>query len=506
MRARGILRAAGCAALIGLSMPDRAGAAPAESGLGPLLELIETVESKYAGDGARSQEELVKDALGGMVASLDRYSEFLDQQKYKDLQEDTRGSFGGVGIEIGPVNGRLSVIAPIEGTPAEKAGLQGGDIIAFIGREPTDGMKITDAVHRIKGPPGTTVTLTIQRGDEPLKDYVLTRAIITPVNIRDAVLEADRIGYVTIKSFSERTTENLADALRRFEAAKLRGVILDLRGNPGGLLAEATRVADLFLEPGQAIVSTEGRDPAQRAKYYATVKPGGPVTVPLVVLTNEHSASGSEIVAGALKDHGRAVLMGRRTFGKASVQSITPVSRDRMLALRLTVARYYTPTHNEIHEIGVEPDVTLPPDRVWPALRRHREGAAFNLFAGEVLLPAASNGATSTGWLDGAGLKEGKLFLAGRRQEERRLGERIVEEYRRWADRRSLSLTDGEWADAGDEIVRQVRIATMRRVKGEEAARRYSVEFDVQVKAAVALLKLSQGPGGAPGTARAAVR
>ncbi len=481
-------------------------AAPAGGGLLPLLDLIETVESKYAGEGAASQEDLIKQALGGMVASLDRYSEFLDQQKYKDLQEDTKGSFGGVGIEIAIVSGRLSVLAPIEGTPADKAGLLGGDIIAFIGGTATDDMKIMDAVHRIKGPPGTIVTLTIQRGGEPLKDYPLTRAIIVPVNIRDTVLEADRIGYVTIKSFSERTTDNLADALARFEAAKLRGVILDLRGNPGGLLAEATRVADLFLEPGQAIVSTEGRDPAQRAKYYATVKPGGRVAVPLVVLTNEHSASGSEIVAGALKDHARAVLMGRRSFGKASVQSITPISRDRLLALRLTVAHYYTPNRNEIHEIGVEPDVTLPPERAWPALRKQREEATFNRFSVEVLLPAAATGATSTGWLDAASLKDGKLVLAARRSDERRLDERLFEEYRRWAERRAIVLTEEEWADAESEVVRQVRIATMRRVKGEESARRYAVEFDPQVKAAVALLKLAAAPGGAPGTARAATR
>jgi len=484
MRAPGAVSAA----LLVLAFAGPAEARRNAGALKPLLELIETVEANYAGDPVIREDEVVKQALAGMVADLDRYSEFLDQQKYKDLQEDTRGSFGGVGIEIGIVNGKLSVIAPIEGTPADRAGLLGGDVIAFIDGVPTDDMKIMDAVHRIKGPPGTKVVLAIQREGEPMRDVPLVRALITPVNIRDAVLEDAGVGYVGIRTFSEHTAENLYDALRRFQDAHLKGFILDLRSNPGGLLQEATRVSDLFLPGGAAIVSTEGRDPSQRAKYYASEKRDIP-QLPLIVLVNEYSASGSEIVAGALKDHRRGIIMGRRTFGKASVQSITPITPDRSQAVRLTVARYYTPSHNEIHEVGIEPDVTLPPSRYPPGMRRLFDEGAFNRFAGEVLLPAGA-GQSGTGWLDPAALKDGRLAPPGKGSPPDKLDGRLGAEFRRWADRQGWHETDEAWAELESPVVDQVRIGVMRRVKGEEAARRYAVEFDPQVRTAAALLKL----------------
>ena len=462
---------------------------PDAAALKPLLGLIETVEANYAGDPPLRRDEVVKQAASGMVSSLDRYSEFLDQQKYKDLQEDTRGSFGGIGIEIGIVSGKLSVIAPIEGTPAFAAGLLGGDVIAFINGTPTDDMKIMDAVHRIKGPPGTKVVLTIQREGSPMRDVPLIRAIITPVNIRDTVLEASGIGYVAIHSFSEHTAENLYDALRRFKEGKLKGVILDLRSNPGGLLQEATRVVDLFLPGGVAIVSTEARDPAQRAKYYSSEKMEVP-QFPLVVLVNEWSASGSEIVAGALKDHRRAIIMGRRTFGKASVQSITPVSIDKTQALRMTVARYYTPSHNEIHEVGIEPDVTLPASRYPPGMRRYFDESAFNRFAAEVLIAIGPAGA-GTVWLDAGALKAGRLAPPGKGAAPEKVDGRIGVEFRRWADRQGWNETDEAWDELEDSVVEQVRIAVMRKVKGEESARRYAIEFDPQVRTAAALLTLS---------------
>jgi carboxyl-terminal processing protease len=482
-----------------------------------LLELIETVEVNYAGDPPLKREEVVKQAASGMVGDLDRYSEFLDQQKYRDLQEDTRGSFGGVGIEIGFTNGKLSVIAPIEGTPASAAGLLGGDIIAFIDGTPSDDMKIMEAVHRIKGPPGTKVVLTIQREGSPMRDVPLVRAVITPLNIRDTILGDTGIGYVAIHSFSEHTADNLHEALERFAAAHVNGVILDLRSNPGGLLQEATRVVDLFLPGGLLIVSTEARDPAQRAKWFSSEKKDLP-RFPLVVLVNEYSASASEIVSGALKDHRRAIIMGRRTFGKASVQSITPISEDRAQALRMTVARYYTPSHNEIHEVGIEPDVTLPPARYPPGMRRLFEEAAFNRFVSEVLLaPApvkpstggvgggaatASNASSGTPWLDAEALKAGRLASSTRGTPSARVDGRIAQEFRRWADRQGWIETDETWVEIADFVVEQVRIAVMRKARGEEASRRYGIEFDPQVRTAAALLKLSSATPAAAGPAR----
>ena len=463
------------------------GAAPqAPASLNPLLELIDLVEKHYATDSPVTERDLLDRSLSGMVADLDRYSEFLDQQKFKDLQEDTRGSFGGIGIEIGIQAGKLSVIAPIEGTPAEKAGLLGGDYIAYIDGVPTDDMKLMDAVHRIKGPPGTKVMLTVLREGYPAKDYTMVRAVITPVNIRSRVL--DDTGYVAIKSFSERTSEDLAAALEGFRAKGLRGVILDLRSNPGGLLEEAVRVVDLFLPEGRLIVSTEGRDPSQRTKRFSMRK-RFVMDMPMVVLINEHSASASEIVAGALKDWGRAVLAGRRSFGKASVQAIQPVSRDRSQAVRLTVARYYTSLHREIHEVGIEPDVRLPPLTSSRTVRRLLDDGVFVRMAQD--LPASG-----TGWLDQSALKEGLLLPGLKAQSKERFGERLNDEVRRWLENREGGVTPEEWPDMAEESVVQLRLAVMRKAKGEEAARRFAVEFDPQVMQAGALLKLAAGPSG----------
>ena len=452
-----------------------------ERDIASLTRLMQTVQENYASDETVTTKGLVNTALTGMVAGLDRYSEFLDAQKYKDLQEDTKGFFGGIGIEIGIVNDRLSVIAPIEGTPADRAGLLGGDVIAYINGAATDGMKIMEAVHRIKGVPGTKVVLTIVRENHPPRDVTIARAIITPVNIRDHVVKG--VGYVAIRSFSENTGSKLTEAMNRFVAQKVSGVILDLRSNPGGLLNEACRVADLFMPPGRLIVSTEGRDPAQRAKYYSTEK-GGWFHMPLVVMTNENSASGSEIVAGALKDWGRAVIAGRRSFGKASVQSIQPISADKLSALRLTVAHYYTPKHNEIHEVGIEPDVNLPPYRYSSVVRRLMDDGAFTRFVAEVLV-------TATGWLDADALKDGLAAPAIKDTAPERLDRRIEDELRRFCAAKGFVVPEESWEEIRVQAVQQARIALMRRVKGEEAARVYMVEFDPQIITVADFIKLA---------------
>jgi hypothetical protein len=347
-------------------------------------------------------------------------------------------------------------------------------------------MKLMDAVHHIKGPPGTKVRLTILRAGYQAKDYTMVRAVITPVNIRSRVL--DDVGYVAIKSFSERTSEDLSEALEGFRARGLRGVILDLRSNPGGLLEEAVRVTDLFLPEGKLIVSTEGRDPAQRTKRYSMRK-RFVIDMPMVVLINEHSASASEIVSGALKDWGRAVLAGRRSFGKASVQAIQPVSRDRSQAVRLTVARYYTPLHREIHEVGIEPDVRLPPLTMSRTVRRLMDDGIFVRMAQE--LPASG-----TGWLDQSALKEGLLVSGLKDQSKGRFEDRLSDEVRRWLENREGGVTPEEWPDVAEESLVQFKLAIMRRAKGEEAARKFAVEFDPQVRQAGALLKLAAAPSG----------
>lgn len=476
---RGALLAAVAAALF--SSAALGATAKDTDTLRPLVDLIETVRTHYVGDAQLHTKGLINEALKGMVAGLDRYSEYLDQQRYKDLQDDTRGSFNGVGIAIGIVSDKLMVIAPIEGTPADRAGLQGGDVIAYIDGFPTDGIKIMDAVHRIKGPRGTKVTLTIFREGEPPRDVVLKRAKITPVNIRAHIM--DGIGYVAIRSFPQHTADKLSEVLESFQAAHVEGVILDLRRNPGGLLKEAYRVADLFLPGDKLIVSTEGRDPEQTKKHYSTDKQLVR-RVPLVVLTSEHSASASEIVAGALQDWGRAVIMGRRTFGKASVQSIQPISSSRAQALRMTVARYYTPQHNKIHEIGIQPDVTLLPQKYSPTYRRLRTARTFTKFA-------ATLNTESAAWLDPSALREGRLTLTEVSGGPDRTEDRLAEELHNWINAKGPDVSDATWDEVEEKAVQQVRLAVMRKIKGEEAAKRMAVQFDLQVGIAAKLLRLA---------------
>ena len=448
----------------------------------PVFDVMQTVSENYAGDKKYTQDDMVNAALTGITGGLDRYSEFLDQQAFKDMKDETKGQFGGVGIELGFMGSKLSVIAPIEGTPADKAGLRGGDHIARVDGTSTDGMKIIDAVHRIKGPPGTKVVLTILREGFSPRDYTLLRAIITPVNVRWRVMD-NGIGYATIRSFSEKTAENLAVALDEFRKKKVTGVILDLRSNPGGLLAEAVRVVDLFLPGGKLIVSTEGRDPRQSARYFSNPKLS-PATFPLVVLTNDHSASASEIVSGALKDWGRAVIAGRRTFGKASVQSIQPITRDESKAMRLTIAHYYTPKHKEIHEVGIEADFNIPTPRLPALLRKFGDLSQFNAFA-------ASLFTSGTQWMDPAALREGKLAPTPKGESADEFDLHLGAEFRKWAQGTGTTIDDGDWEEGKEMAIQQVRMAVMRRVKGEEAARKMSIEFDPQVKSASALLKLA---------------
>ncbi len=470
--------------------------------LRPLVELIELIRENYAGEPRLGTKELVDNALSGMVSSLDSYSEFLDAQRYKDLQEDTRGSFSGIGIEIGPVNGKLTVIAPIEGTPADRAGLLGGDVIAYIDGVPTDDMKIMEAVHRIKGPTGTSVTLTIFREGEPPRDVPIKRAKITPVNIRQRRL--GNIGYVAIRGFSQRTSDQLRETVSGFIKRGVQALIIDLRSNPGGLLEEAYLVADMFLPSGREIVSTEGRDLRQRAKYQSTGKK--PIfDLPLAVLISERSASGSEIVSGALQDWRRAIILGGRSFGKASVQSIEPVGRDKTRALRMTVAHYYTPKHREIEGVGIVPDIVLPPRYHPPAIRRMEQEGHFKRYAEMLRNASGEVGAGLSLRLDSRALADGFIEFvepegaagSGEGATERILGEG----FRRWAAVNVPWFSAEEWDETGELALQAIRIALMRLVKGEEAARRYAVEFDPHVRAATALLGFAgaNGQSGASG-------
>lgn len=323
-------------------------------------DVYERVRAQYVEEV--TDEELIEAAIDGMLSSLDPHSSYLNAKSFEDMQVQTKGEFGGLGIEVTMENGLVKVVSPIDDTPAFRAGLQPGDYISHLDGEPVLGLTLAEAVEKMRGKPDTDITLTVRRGEEKPFDVTLTRAVIKIRSVRSR-LEGS-IGYVRITSFNQQSTtlleEAVANLAKEAPDGKLTGLVLDLRNNPGGLLNEAVSVADAFLERGE-IVSTRGRDKDEAQRFNAT--PGDIAGgIPMVVLINGGSASASEIVAGALQDHRRAIILGTQSFGKGSVQTIQAIPGHG--AIRLTTARYYTPSGRSIQAKGVSPDIEVKPARI----------------------------------------------------------------------------------------------------------------------------------------------
>jgi carboxyl-terminal processing protease len=321
-------------------------------------EVLSLVQKNYVEEV--KSKDLVYGAIRGMVGNLDPHSAFMPPEMYREMQVDTRGEFGGIGIQIGIKESLLTVIAPIEGTPAEKAGIKAGDKILKVNAVSTKDMTLTEAVEKMRGPKGTPVTITLFReGWSEPKDVTITREIIKIQSVKSKMLE-EGIGYLRITQFQDQTGEDVRKALKTLEQQKMHSLVIDLRNNPGGLLNAAVEVSDGFLPPNKLVVYIKGRN-GVKDEFFTRAGEQRP-EYPLVVLINEGSASASEIVAGALQDWGRAVLVGAQTFGKGSVQTVLPLSDGS--ALRLTTARYYTPKGRAIQETGIAPDISVKPPAV----------------------------------------------------------------------------------------------------------------------------------------------
>jgi carboxyl-terminal processing protease len=326
------------------------------SDLRTFAEVFGRIKDEYV-EGVQDKD-LLEGAIRGMLAGLDPHSAYLDNEEFQDLQVGTRGEFGGLGIEVGMEDGFVKVIAPIDDTPAQRAGLQSGDTIVRIDQKPVKGLSLNDAVTLMRGEPGTKIELTIMRSsDERPFDVTLERAVIQVASVRSRTLEPG-FGYIRVSHFQARTAEDVlaaVETLKTANAGTLKGLVLDLRNNPGGVLNSAVGVSDAFLTGG-LIVYTQGRQDDSKLQFQA-----GPDDIlsgaPIVVLVNGGSASASEIVAGALQDHKRAIVMGNQTFGKGSVQTIVPI--DDTSALKLTTARYFTPAGRSIQAQGITPDIAL---------------------------------------------------------------------------------------------------------------------------------------------------
>ena len=319
-------------------------------------EVLENIKKEYVDDV--DQAEVMDSAINGVLQSLDPYSAYMSPELFKEMQTDTRGEFGGLGIEIGMEAGVVKVISPIDDTPAEKAGIKAGDYIVKIGKDQVQGKSLMEAVKLMRGPVGTTIDLTIRRKNvkKPL-EFKITRKIIQVQSVSSEIISKRKnIGYIRLKSFNENSDNQFLKSIKKFEKnSNIKGYVIDLRNNPGGLLTQAINITDFFLDDGE-IVSTKGRKISETRKFFA--RRGDEVNgKPVIVMINNGSASASEIFAGALKDHKRAIILGENSYGKGSVQSIIPLRNGG--GMRFTISKYYLPSGKSISEVGVTPDIVV---------------------------------------------------------------------------------------------------------------------------------------------------
>ncbi len=319
-------------------------------------EVLENIKKEYVDEV--NQSEVMDSAINGVLQSLDPYSAYMSPELFKEMQTDTRGEFGGLGIEIGMEAGVVKVISPIDDTPADKAGIKAGDYIVKIGKEQVQGKSLMEAVKLMRGPVGTTIDLTIRRKNvkKPL-EFKIIRKIIEVQSVNSKIISKEKnIGYVRLKSFNENSDNQFLKSIKKFEKNnKIKGYVIDLRNNPGGLLTQAINITDFFLDDGE-IVSTKGRKVSESRKFFA--RRGDEIRgKPMVVMINSGSASAAEILAGALKDHKRAIILGENSYGKGSVQSIIPLRNGG--GMRLTISKYYLPSGKSISEVGVTPDIVV---------------------------------------------------------------------------------------------------------------------------------------------------
>ena len=319
-------------------------------------EVLERIQKDYVDDVDKSK--IMDSAINGVLQSLDPYSAYMSPELFKEMQTDTSGKFGGLGIEIGMESGVVKVISPIDDTPAAKAGIKAGDYIVKIGKEQVQGKSLMEAVKLMRGPVGTAINLTIRRKNEkkPL-EFKITRKIIEVQSVNSKIISNEKnLGYIRLKSFNENSDKQILKSIKKFEKNnKIKGYVLDLRNNPGGLLTQAINITDFFLDDGE-IVSTKSRNVSETRKFFA--RRGDEIKgKPIVVLINNGSASASEIFAGALKDHKRAIILGENSYGKGSVQSIIPLRNGG--GMRLTISKYYLPSGESISEVGVTPDILV---------------------------------------------------------------------------------------------------------------------------------------------------
>lgn len=438
--------------------------------LGPFIESLTQIQQVYVDGEKIKGKKLIYGAIKGMLNSLDPYSQFLDPQEYKELQSETSGSFGGLGIEIAIRKDILTVVAPIDKTPAQKAGIKSGDRIIKINGENTKDITLLEAVRKLRGQKGTQVTITISReGVKEPYDVTIIRDIINIISLWKHIL-GDGIGYIKLRNFAEKTAGDLEKALLELEAQKIKAVILDLRNNPGGLLTTSVDVANCFLKEGSLIVYTDGRLKAQNMRFLASKKQNI-CELPIVVLVNKGSASASEIVTGAIKDNKRGVIVGAQTFGKGSVQTIYPLSDES--GIKITTAYYYTPSGVCIHEKGILPDVAVEEKEISEIIWKLKYKEYFINYAKKYV-------------------KENPDMNI----EILKIDEKIVEDFIKFA-LTGLSAEGADGFEISDEVIKKeinwikrlIKVEIHRELKGEDAADIAELTEDPAVQKSIEVLK-----------------
>jgi carboxyl-terminal processing protease len=459
-------------------------------------EVIKRLRSEYV--DRVDLDKLMMGAIRGMLDTLDPHSQFLSKKQYDDLMVSTHGSFGGLGIEIDIRNDWLTVIAPIEGTPAHRAGIRGGDRIVKIEGNSTRGISMTEAVQKLRGKKGTDVTITIQReGESELLDYTITRDVIKIKSVPFATMIDDELGYVRVAAFSDDTGDELRSALRELKSQGMAKLIIDLRRNTGGLLTQAIAVTEQFVEPGQTVVSTKGRRLEQNREYQAGARARGG-DYPLVVLVDNQSASASEIVAGAVQDLDRGLVVGLPTFGKGTVQSVMRLSGGS--ALKLTTAKYYTPSGRNINkdeDPSDESAIVLPQDAIDDSARVYYTAGGRMVYGGGGINPDIEIEPDEMPKIASQIARRGLVFefavhyVAGHAAVTEDFGgdPGLMTEFRDFLEEKEFEFKDEEYAEGESFIKIMLRSEIARKIWGDDAAYRISMEGDTQLQKVIELVR-----------------
>jgi carboxyl-terminal processing protease len=451
--------------------------------LKPFMETITLIQANYVDTDKTKSKDLIEGAIKGMVANLDPFSQYMDVEESNDMKEETEGTFGGLGIEISIKNKTLTVVSPIEDTPADKAGLKSGDSIVKINGESTEGMQVMDAVHKLRGEPGTKVTITVYRDSFPApKDFVLVRAVIKIQTVKFNMLD-NNVGYIRLTQFMGHCDEDFTKALQTLKDQGAKNMIVDVRNNPGGLLDAAASISSNFVAKGDTVVSIAGRNKSSIKTYDSDGGIGWKGG--LVVLINGGSASASEIFAGAVQDHALGVIVGTQSFGKGSVQTIMSLSDGS--ALRLTTAKYLTPKGRTIHGLGITPDVVSDDEYYSKIYVQLSDEGDFEGFAKEYLLghPGFSFDEDN---VEKKAIKVSEHSMDTLKPES--LDSKVLKDFIDYAKTKNKDNSEDEIMRDQPTIIGRIKEEVTRIQKGEDAARAVALMNDSQIREALSVLKV----------------